>query len=124
MESSAARELRRYGVPLDLVDQRRARDAELGGGAGAVALMVLQGALDVLALEIVEAERRVPAVADAGTRAEFAGEVLDVDRRLAAPEDQGALEHVAHLAHVARPGIGEQPLERLGRELQRAVGQL
>ena len=50
-------------VPLDLVDQRRPRDAELDGRSGSVAAMVLQGALDMLALEILQAEWGVTSIA-------------------------------------------------------------
>src|SRR5256885_13317057 len=53
-------------VALDLVDQRGARDPELDGRAGAVAGVVLEGALDVLALEVLQAHRRGPPVADPG----------------------------------------------------------
>src|SRR5690349_9531079 len=111
-------------VALDLVDQRRAGDAELGGGAGAVAAVVPERALDVLPLELVEGKRRVPPVADAGPRAELTREVLHAELRPAAAEDERALEHVPHLPHVSRPGIAEQPLERLARELRRAFRQL
>ena len=54
---------------------------ELDGGAGAVAGVVLERALDVLALEVLEAERRVTPVADAGTRAELTRQMLDAHRR-------------------------------------------
>src|SRR3954468_7690407 len=87
-------------VALDLVDQRGARDPELDGGAGPVAGVVLEGTLDMLALEILEAERRVPPVADPGPGAELAGQVLDAHSRGAAAENECALEHVPHLAHV------------------------
>src|SRR5207244_13240214 len=56
-------------VTLDLVDQRGAGDAQLDGRAGAVAGMVHEGALDVLALEVFEAARRMPPVADTGAGA-------------------------------------------------------
>src|SRR5215207_9059030 len=95
-------------VPLDLVDQRGARDPELDGGPGAVAGVVLEGALDVLALEVLEAERRVPPVADAGPGAELAGQMLDAHRRRAPAQDERPLEHVAHHAHVAGPAIGQE----------------
>src|SRR5258705_8466407 len=77
-------------VPLDLVDQGRARDTELGRRAGAVADVVFKRPLDVLALEIVEAERRMPPVADAGPGAELAGEMLDTHLRIAARQDERA----------------------------------
>src|SRR5829696_675133 len=86
-------------VALDLVDQRGAADPELDRRAGAVTRVVLERALDVLALEVVEAERRVPAVADARTGAEFSRQMLDAHGGRAAPEDQCALQHVAHLTH-------------------------
>src|SRR6476661_574371 len=96
-------------VALDLVDQRGARDAQLDRGAGPIAGVVLEGALDVLALEILEAQRRVASVADAGSRPELARQVLDAHRRRAAPEDEGPLEHVPHLADVTGPAVGQQP---------------
>src|SRR5882724_950374 len=83
-------------VALDLVDQRGPRDAELDGGPGAVAGVVLERPLDVLALEVLEAERRVPPVADAGPGPELARQVLHAHGRRAPPEDERPLEHVAH----------------------------
>src|SRR5580765_21555 len=100
-------------VALDLVDQRGPRDAELDGGPGAVAGVVLERPLDVLALEVLEAERRVAPVADAGSGAELARQVLHAHRRRATAQDERALQHVAHLADVARPPVGQQPVEYL-----------
>ena len=59
-----------------------------------------------------------------GPGAELARQVLDADRRLPAAEDERPLEHVAHLPHVARPAVGEQPVQHLARQRRRAVGQL
>src|SRR5437867_9069301 len=39
--------------------------------------------------------------------------MLDSDRRLAAREDHRPLEHIAHLAHVAGPCRGQQPIEHV-----------
>src|ERR1041385_4049876 len=110
------------GEPADLVDQGRARDAELVGGAGAVALVVREGALDVLALEVVEGEGHVAPLPLPAPRAELAREVVDGDGDVAAAEDEGALEDVAHLADVAGPGMGEEPFERLGSDEARGAG--
>ncbi len=66
----------------------------------------------------------MPAVADAGAGPELARQVLHADGGLAPPQDHGPLQHVPHLAHVARPGVAEQALERLGREGRRRIGEL
>src|SRR6188508_2109412 len=88
------------GEAPDLVDQRRAGDAELVGGAGAVAGVVLEGPLDVLPLEVVEAQGDVLPFPAPAPRLELIGEVLDRHRDAAAPQDQRALQHIAHLADV------------------------
>src|SRR6185503_3186045 len=87
-------------VPLDLVDEGGTGDPELLSGTGSVPAVMLQGALDVLPFEIVQTERRVSTIADARPRPEFARQMLDADRGLAPAKNHGALEHVAHLAHV------------------------
>src|SRR3954453_5729101 len=109
------RRSRREVVPLDLVDQGRTRNPELDRRPGPVAGVVLEGSLDVLPLEVFEAQRRVAAVPDAGAGAKLAGQVLDAHGGLPPAQDQGALEDVAHLPYVARPGVGQQPLQHFGR---------
>src|SRR5713226_9684411 len=70
-----------------------------------------QRALDVLALHF---RQRLGLVAPICRCAlpEIGRQVLDPDRRLAAREDHRPLEHIAHLAHVAGPGRGQQPVEQ------------
>src|SRR6185437_2626203 len=111
-------------VALDLVYQRGARDAQYDRGPGAITGVVLEGALDVLALEVFEAERRVAPVADAGPGPELTGQVLHAHRRRAAAQNERPLEHVPHLPHVAGPAVGQQAVEHLARQGRRAVGQL
>ena len=55
---------------------------------------------------------------------ELRRQVLDADRRLAAGEDHGALEHVAQLPHVAEPLRRQQPVERLRAAFTRRPRQL
>ncbi len=52
-----------------------------------------------------------------GGRGDVVGQVA-LAQRVAAREDDGALDHVLELAHVARPGVVHQPLERAARRVQ------
>src|SRR5689334_15729030 len=103
-------------VALDLVDQRGARYPELDGGPGSVSGVMFQGTLDVLALEIFQAEGSVPPIADSGSGPELSRQVLHTDGGLAPAENQRPLQDVPHLANVSGPGITEQPLEHLTGE--------
>src|SRR5437867_13166655 len=116
-------------VRLNLIDQRCPRNAELLRGAGAVATVKLQGALDLLALHFGKRLRGVTSVAPApapapADLAQVRWQVLDPDLRRPARQDHAALEHVAHLAHVARPRRRQQAIERLGAAGIRTPGHL
>src|SRR5439155_266598 len=96
-------------------------------GAGAVATVKLQGALDLLALHFGKRLRGVTSVAPAPAPPDLAQvrwQVLDPDLRRPARQDHAALEHVAHLAHVARPRRRQQAIERLGAAGIRTPGHL
>src|SRR4051794_34254743 len=75
-------------VAFDLVDQRRSGDAKLDSGAGPVACMVLEGALDVLALEVFETERRVPPVSYSWPSPELSWQMLHAHCGLPPPQDE------------------------------------
>jgi hypothetical protein len=62
---------RREVVALDLIDQRRARDAELDRCAGSIAGMMLESALDMLAFQVFQAQRGVSPIPDAGAGPEL-----------------------------------------------------
>src|SRR5215218_3962608 len=81
-------------VALDLVDQRCTRNAELDRGACAVACVMLERPLDVLALEIFQAERCMAAVSDSRTGPELTGKMLHTHCRLPSAENECALEHI------------------------------
>ena len=105
-------------VLVELAIQRLAIEAEALRGARLVAGLVLEHALDELALELGE---RHPA-RDRGAE-EVGGPALAHVRRqivvgdqLALAQRDAALEHVHQLAHVAGPVIGEQQVLRLGRQ--------
>src|SRR4051794_4715359 len=100
-------------VPFDFVDQRSTRDAKLDSCSGPIPSVVLQRALDVLALEIFQAQRSVAAVAHAGSGPELTGQVLDADGGLASTKDQGTLQHIAHFTHVAGPWVRQQAVQDL-----------
>src|SRR4051812_42817336 len=115
---------RRNVVSLDLVDQRGTRNTQLDGSTRPITGMVLQRTLDVLPLEIFQAERRVAPVADARTSPELPGEMLNTDGGLSPSQDEGSLEDVAHFANVARPRIAEQALQDFTRERSGTIGEL
>src|SRR5690606_37864234 len=84
----------------------------------------LEGPRDHAPAELLELDALVEQVAERLVRlapgrralgADVGGEVLGQDP-VAAPEHHGALDHVLELAHVARPGVAPQQLERVGVE--------
>src|SRR3954464_6256901 len=79
-------------VPFDLVDQRCPRDTKLDSGAGPVARVVLEGALDVLALEVFQTERRMPPVSYSWPSAELSRQMLHTHDRLSPAQYEGPLE--------------------------------
>src|SRR5256885_7303439 len=115
-------------VGFNLIDQRRARNPELLRGARAVAPVDLERPLVLLAFHIGERQRRVTPLAAPSTPTTSAPtslsqvrrEVLDADLRHPAAQDHSALEHVAHLAHVARPRRRQEAVQRLGAAHARA----
>ena len=109
-------------VLAQAVVERRAVDAERARGAGDVALVALDGGDDLVLLLLVQArlQRLRPAAVQAPTAACRAagvgsGALAPGPRRpksrsaavTSAPrrDDDGALDHVLQLAHVARPGV-------------------
>src|SRR6202795_1159296 len=112
-------------VDLELAVEVAALDAELLGRAGHVPLVRAQLAQDVGALEGVAGVLELPVALQvvAGLRV-FAGaerwrQVLWTDDVAGGHDDQ-PLDHVAELAHVARPVVGEEVGERLGGDGLRA----
>ena len=109
-------------VPLELAVEVAALDAELLGGAGDMCRSWARSSARMkarskasraslrrpLALDLVGAGRR-------SSRAERGREVLGADDVAGAHDDE-PLDHVAQLAHVARPVVGEEVGERLHRD--------
>src|SRR5256712_9659875 len=101
-------------VILELAPERGAADAERLGGAGVVAAEALERLEDVGALGVGEADlprqgRRGP---EQDASRHVRRQIVGLDR-VAAGEDRGALDRVLQLAHVARPRIAQEALERL-----------
>src|SRR5688500_5976495 len=100
-------------VFLDLLDQRRARDAELSRRMCAVSVVHPQGALHVYSFHLFERARDVLPASYAARLAYLAGKVRVLDPLCSTPDDHRALQHVAQLANVARPGVAHEALERV-----------
>src|SRR5206468_7295924 len=98
----------RYPVPLTLLPQRLAADPQELRRPALVAAGIGEGAADLLLLD--REERPWPALEDRVRRRRVEGQ------RGVGGEDQGALERVAELAEVARPGMLAHPGEGAGRE--------
>src|SRR5262245_9349117 len=116
-------------VLLHPIVELGARDAQEARGARAVVLRVLESLHDQVALHglEVEAARRRQGRAVAGGRLDRVGFRADADRQMlhrdqpAVAEDRRALQGVAQLAHVPRPGIGEQRLVPFARNTRRGT---
>src|SRR5689334_20210249 len=106
-EDAAAIALLLEAVGQQLPVERRGVDPEDLARALLLPARVVEHLEDVLALELLEAHvRRVDHEAALRRRAEadLLGQVLDLDRA-ALVEDDGALDRVLELAHVARPVV-------------------
>src|SRR6266481_5877136 len=103
-------------VPVQLVVERLLADAQRLRRARLVVLQPAESRQDVLLLDLPQRQpvRQLEIGALPPSRREPAGQVLRVDDAGAA-EDDGALERVAQLADVPRPGIVREQLHRLGR---------
>src|SRR6202023_4405711 len=105
-------------VLLQLALQRAQADAEDVGGARPVAGGAAQGLEDGLALDVVHGAR----LADDGLHGRAAGgesrRIADLGRQVVERdlavlvEDHHRLHHVLELAHVARPRVAAEQLER------------
>ena len=109
-------------VLLELVVERRRLDAEEPRGLGLHAPRLLVRREDELPLELLEdvgeaavAGRHRQAPARGGAPAEPSGRSRAA-HELALGEHERLLDHVLQLAHVPRPAVAAQQLERLGRE--------
>src|SRR3954471_2388648 len=104
-------------VPVELVVERLLADAERLRRPRLVVLQPAQRREDVLFFDLAEREavRQFEIGALAAARRELAREMLGLDGA-AATEDDGALQRIAQLADVSRPGIVGQQLHRLGRD--------
>src|SRR5262249_55077012 len=109
----------RAQLALELAVNGPGRDAEELRRQPLVALGVAQGLVDGLALDLLERgadrERKDarPGV-ERGLLAHLARQVVLADRGLAREHD-GPLDRVLELAHVARPGVDREELERAAR---------
>src|SRR6266853_997842 len=119
---TGARLLRgRDAVGLELAVEVAALDAQALGGAGHVPLVGSQLAQDERALEgLARLLERALALGVLGGRLRVAGterrgQILRRDDVVRA-HDHEPLHHVAQLAHVARPVVGEEVGERLDRD--------
>src|SRR5215472_8405345 len=93
---------------LDLLVERAARDAEAPGGGLDAAALGAEHPLDVLTLDLDE--RAVEVVGRRGRLGRLEAQVAAFDDGRTGKKDR-ALEHVAQLADVSRPGVA---LQRLG----------
>src|SRR5690606_19762978 len=108
---------------LQAIAERSEADVEQLGGALANSTRVIERGEDQRALEIRERGVEVDAVgrkftrggSDRNQRRATLGEVGRAEHRRALERD-GALDQVLELADVARVVVGEQPVERLGRD--------
>src|SRR5213078_3889198 len=110
-------------VLAQLLPQGGAVDAEQRGGLGPLALAQLEDAQDVGALEVVERRDVVGGEGlERGWRGGGAarGDVGDVEH-VAGGEDDGALDRVLELAHVAGPGLRDEVGDRGLGELEPAA---
>src|SRR4029450_3852145 len=105
-------------VEPDLPLERADADVEDPGAVRAVAGGALEGLPDELPLHFLERRpfgdgrlRRRPLA----PVAEGEGQLLEADRPRGGPDDD-ALEDVLELADVPRPGVPQEPRERLRRE--------
>src|SRR5437870_9434127 len=111
--------LRFRRVPLELAVEGLAIEAEDLCRERPVASHALEHAEQVPALHLVERHELSDAVAlwrmRGPARPEVLRQVVDGDR-VVAGEGHGMLDAVLELAHVARPGVGEETLGDLRRE--------
>src|SRR5262249_39334838 len=116
------RELPLEPVLLELAPERRPSDPQRFSRARVVAPEALESLEDVHALGL--GERRLPRQLRRGTELkpgrDVGRQVLGLDA-VAPGQDGRALDRILELAHVARPRVAEQPLDRLGRESQLAA---
>src|SRR6267378_5780327 len=103
-------------VAVQLVVERLLADAQRLRRARLVVLQPAESREDVLLLDLPQRQpvRQLEIGALPASRRELAGQVPRFDD-LGAAEDDGALERVAQLADVSRPGIVREQLHCLGR---------
>src|SRR5262245_25947126 len=107
-------------VHLELVDERLTRDAEDLGGACTVSFRLFEHAVNVLALDLGKSSRPRHENARTAQRraaAELLGELRRKDH-IAVFEEDHALDRMAQLPDVARPGVALEALQRLVGETQ------
>src|SRR5438128_4930925 len=115
-------------VGLELPVEVAALDPQALGGAGHVPVVGAQLGEDVRALEVVARVLERPIAGFAHRRRGFLGsqrrrQVLGGDH-VARRHDDEPLDHVAELAHIAGPVVGQEVPERFGREGLRALAVL
>src|SRR5579872_6367392 len=91
------------------------RDRELRSGTSMIAAVAVEGGDHVLEYELVERlhSRRTEGVAHG------LGQVVETDSR-SRGNGAGVLECMFQFTHVSRPAVVQDPIERLGREVDNA----
>src|SRR5450755_4309425 len=99
----------------DLAIERLRRDAEDVRGLSLMPARVLQHRLDVLPLDLLERRKRIRRAAAVRRGEPTERHIVRVNHR-SRRDELCALDHVAQLAHVPRPWIRLQRLDRVGAE--------
>src|SRR5579883_875526 len=112
---------------VDLVVEGLEADAQLAGGGGLVAVVLLEDGLDVAHLDVAEGrvplgdlemgcpDRRGRGRVSAAARGQLGRQVFGEDGAVAG-QDRGAFDHVGQLADIPGPIVVLQDLQGLGRD--------